>query len=79
MKLGIFLLIFGLILAGVGVAAWQYAESAMWEAEIGEIFGYHQQYEKALLIRSGGLGIAVFGGGLAIGGIVRMIVTRNRS
>ena len=76
MKLGIFLLIFGLILAGVGVAAWQWAESAMWEAEFGEVFGYHQQYQEVLLTRAGGLGVAIFGGGLAIGGIVRMIVKR---
>lgn len=76
MKLGIFLVIFGLILAGIGVAAWQYAQSAMWEAQLGEIFGYHEQYEQALLIRAIGLGVTVVGGGLFIGGIVRMIVKR---
>jgi hypothetical protein len=76
MKLGIFLLIFGLALAAVGVFAWQYAQSSMWEAILGELFGYHEQYEQALLVRAAGLGLTVFGGGLALGGIVRMIVKR---
>jgi hypothetical protein len=76
MKLGIFLLIFGLLLAAVGVFAWQYAESSMWEAIIGHLFGYHEQYEHAVLGKAAGLALTVFGGGLALGGIVRMIVKR---
>jgi len=76
MKLGIFLLIFGLFLAAIGVFAWQYAESSMWEAIIGEFFGYHEQYQQTLGVRAAGLGLTVFGGGLALGGMVRMIVKK---
>jgi hypothetical protein len=76
MKLGIFLLVFGLLLAAAGVFAWQYAESSMWEAILGEFFGYHAEYSQALLVRAGGIGLTVLGGGLALGGIVRMIVKR---
>jgi hypothetical protein len=75
-KLGIFLLIFGLVLAAVGVFAWQYAQSSMWEAILGEFFGCHEQYEQALMARAGSIGLTVLGGGLAVGGIVRMIVKR---
>lgn len=76
MKLGIFLLLFGLILAAIGVFTWQYAESSMWEAILGEFFGYHEQYEQALIARAGGMALTVLGGGLALGGLVRMIVKR---
>jgi len=48
----------------------------MWEAILGEFFGYHAEYEKALLVRAGGIGLTVLGGGLALGGIVRMIIKR---
>lgn len=76
MKLGIFLLLFGLILAAIGVFTWQFAQSSMWEAILGEFFGYHEQYEQALIARAGGMALTVLGGGLALGGLVRMIVKR---
>jgi len=76
MKLGIFLLVFGLLIAAVGVFAWQYAQPSMWGATLGELFGFHEDYEEVVLIRAGGIGLTVFGGGLALGGIVRMIVKR---
>jgi len=72
MKLGIFLLVFGLLIAAVGVSAWQYVEPAMLEAIIGE----YSDADLLVLIRAGGIGLTVFGGGLALGGIVRMIVKR---
>jgi hypothetical protein len=75
-KLALFFLVFGLLVATIGVFLWQYAQSSMWEAILGEFFGYHQQYEQALLVRAGGIGLTVLGGGLAVGGIVRMIVKR---
>ncbi|MCD6599543.1 MAG: hypothetical protein J7L19_03115 [Dehalococcoidia bacterium] len=76
MKLGIFLLVFGLFLAALGVFAWQFAQSSMWETVLGEFFGYHEEYEQALMLRAGGLALTVFGGGIALGGLVRMIVKR---
>ena len=71
MKLGIFLLVFGLILAGFGIAAWMYVDPniAFW-------FGGRFSVDEAQMIDAGGIGIAVIGGGLAVGGIVRMIVRR---
>jgi hypothetical protein len=76
MKLGIFLLIFGLLLAAIGVFAWQYTQPSMWEAILGDLFGYHEQSQWILIIRAAGLALTVFGGGLALGGIVRMILRR---
>jgi predicted negative regulator of RcsB-dependent stress response len=64
-KLGIFFLMFGLLLAAIGVFAWQYAQSNLWEAALGEFFGYHQQYEQALMVRAGGMASTIVGGGLA--------------
>jgi len=58
MKLGIFLLIFGLLIAGVGAYAWYYY--------IPSLFGY--RLKRYLLL------FMILGGGLAIGGIVRMVV-----
>lgn len=66
MKLGIFLLIFGLLIAGGGAYAWQY---------YGPTFlGYRTQ--EAQQFFSAGMAGMILGGGLAIGGIVRMIVKR---
>lgn len=67
MKLGIFMLILGLILAGVGMFLWQYSQQA----------SYYREYSN--FYSSGGLGLIVIGGGLAIGGIVRMILRRTKS
>ncbi len=71
MKLGIFLLVFGLIIAGAGAAAWMYADpdTSLW---IGGILNV----EEARMVDAGGIGAVVIGGGLAIGGIVRMIVKK---
>lgn len=66
MKLGIFLLIFGLLIAGGGAYAWQY---------YGPTFlGYRTQ--EAQQFFSLGMAGMILGGGLAIGGIIRMIVKR---
>ncbi|RLC62528.1 MAG: hypothetical protein DRI01_06755 [Chloroflexi bacterium] len=66
MKLGIFLLIFGLLIAGGGAYAWQYYNPSF--------LGYRPAEAQQFF----SLGIAgmILGGGLAIGGIVRMIVKR---
>ncbi len=71
MKLGIFLLIFGLLIAAVGVAAFMYADpnTSFW-------IGGRLDVEQARLVDAVGMGITVLGGGLAIGGIVRMIVKK---
>ena len=58
------------------VFAWQYAQSHLSEAILDEFFGYHQQYEQTLMVRAGGMGLTIVGGGLALGGIVRMVVRR---
>jgi len=76
MKLGLFMLIIGLLFAALGVFAWQFAQSSMWEATLGEFFGYHEQYQQSLMLRAGGLALTVLGGGIALGGLVRMIVKR---
>jgi hypothetical protein len=66
MKLGIFLLILGLLIAGAGAYTWQY---------YGPTFlGYRTQ--EAQQFFSMGIGGMILGGGLAIGGIIRMIVKR---
>jgi hypothetical protein len=71
MKLGIFMLIIGLILAGVGVAVFTYADP-----NTSFLIGGYLNVEQARLADAAGIGVAVIGGGLAIGGIVRMIVKR---
>ena len=71
MKLGITMLIIGLILAGVGVSAFVYADPEMsfWG---GTVFSV----EDAWVINAAGIGLTVIGGGLAIGGIIRMVLKR---
>ena len=66
MKLGIFLLIVGLLIAAAGVYAWQYYNPTL--------VGYRTQ--EAQQFFSAGMGGMVLGGGLAIGGIIRMILKR---
>ena len=66
MKLGIFMLVFGLVIAGAGIAAWQYYNPSF--------FGYREREAQQLV--SAGLAGMVVGGGLAIGGIIRMILKR---
>lgn len=71
MKLGISMLVFGLLLAGVGVTAWMYADPEL------SFWGVSQlNIDEAQMVKAAGIGVAVLGGGLAIGGIVRMIVKR---
>lgn len=71
MKLGLFLLILGLILAGAGIAGWMYADPnlAFWG-------GGPFNVDEAQMANAAGCGLAVAGGGLAIGGIVRMMVKK---
>ena len=71
MKLGIFMLVFGLILAGIGVAVWVYADPTS-----SFLFGGRLNVDQAQIADAAGIGGAVVGGGLAIGGIVRMILKR---
>lgn len=66
MKLGIFLLILGLLIAGAGVYFWQYYSPTF--------LGYRGQ--EAQQFFSMGMGGMIVGGGLAIGGIIRMIVSK---
>ena len=66
MKLGIFLLILGLLIAAGGVYLWQYYSPTL--------LGYRPQEAQQYV--SAGLGGIVLGGGLAIGGIIRMILKR---
>jgi uncharacterized membrane protein YciS (DUF1049 family) len=75
MKLGIAMLVIGLLFAAVGLGAWYLAANEPYATA----FGYpvdRSEYELLMLIQSSGLAGAVFGGGLALGGIVRMIVKR---
>ena len=71
MKLGIFMLVVGLILAGIGVATFIYADPNMsfWGATIFNV-------EEAQMVNALGIGATVVGGGLAVGGIIRMILKR---
>jgi len=71
MKLGMFLLIFGLVLTGGGVAMWMYADPnvSLW-------FGGRFSVDEARMLNAGAIGLTIIGGDLALGDIVRMIVTR---
>jgi uncharacterized membrane protein YidH (DUF202 family) len=66
MKLGIFLLIIGVLIAGAGMYAWQYYEPTF--------LGLRTHEEQQFF--SAGMGAMVVGGGLVIGGIIRMVVKR---
>jgi hypothetical protein len=66
MKLGIFLLILGLLIAGAGAYTWQYYNP--------NLLGYRTQ--EAQQFFSMGIGGMILGGGLAVGGIIRMVVKR---
>jgi hypothetical protein len=60
------LLIFGLIIAGVGVAAWIYSDP-------GTAFLLGDDIQTARLISSVGMGMVVIGGGIALGGLISII------
>lgn len=78
MKLGIFMLLVGLILAGLGLFSWVFATS-VWDFAItpGTVPPHwFSSYEQIALVKAIGMGVALFGGGLALGGLVRMIVKR---
>ena len=68
MKLGISMLVVGLIFAGFGVFLWDPGSSARYWLE--------PDLQTVALYVSIGKGVTVFGGGLAIGGIVRMILKK---
>ena len=70
MKLGISMLVVGLIFAGFGVFLWDPGSSARYWLEP------YSELQDIALYMSIGKGLTVFGGGLTIGGIVRMIVKR---
>ncbi len=71
MKLGISMLVIGLLFAGFGIFLWNFAGSA------GPFtHSWFSTYEAASMAKAIGMGVTIFGGGLAIGGIVRMIVKR---
>ena len=67
MKIGLFLLILGILIAGGGVYAWQY---------YGPTFLGHRTQEAQQFFAIG-IGAIVVGAGLAIGGIVRMVTKRS--
>ena len=71
MKLGISMLVVGLLFAGFGVFLWNFAGSQ-------GVFtsGWFTTYEEQSMAKAIGMGVTIFGGGLTIGGIVRMIVKR---
>jgi len=71
MKLGIFMLVVGLLLAGFGFFLWNYAG-----AQGPFTSSWFSSYQDQSMTQAIGMGMTVFGGGLSIGGIVRMIVKR---
>ena len=73
MKLGISMLVIGLLFAGFGFFLWNFAGSA---GPFTPIPDWFPTYEKASMAKAIGMGMTIFGGGLTIGGIVRMIVKR---
>jgi hypothetical protein len=66
MKLGIAMLIIGLIFAGFGFGLWNFVS-------LGGLPGVPSDVATAQAV---GMGVTVFGGGLSIGGIVRMVVKK---
>jgi hypothetical protein len=71
MKLGISMLVVGLLFAGFGFFLWNYAS-------LGGLSGSPTcgLPQDVATVEAIGMGMTIFGGGLAIGGIVRMIVKR---
>jgi len=71
MKLGLFLLVLGLLIAGVGIVGWVYADPDVYFWT-----GTGLSYDDARVVDALGAGLMVIGGGFIIGGLVRMIVKR---
>jgi len=71
MKLGISMLVVGLLFAGFGFFLWNYASLGGLSGS--PAWGFPQE---VAMVKAIGMGMTVFGGGLTIGGIVRMIVKR---
>jgi hypothetical protein len=71
MKLGISMLVIGLLFAGFGFFLWNYAG-----AQGPFTSSWFSTYEEQSMAQAIGMGVTVFGGGLTIGGIVRMVVKR---
>lgn len=70
MKLGIAMLVIGLVIAGLGFGLWQFYSMEMALKEYAAASLLHARYVATAK------GATVFGGGLSIGGIVKMIVKR---
>jgi hypothetical protein len=75
MKLGIFLLVFGLVLAAAVVVALVFGQDLQ-STFLGFPRYGQEAYTQCVEAEAVGLGLTVLGSGLAIGGIVRMIVKR---
>lgn len=71
MKLGISMLVIGLLFAGFGLFLWNFAGS-----QLPFTSGWFSSYEDQSMAKAIGMGLTVFGGGLSIGGIVRMVVKK---
>ncbi|MFC1919865.1 hypothetical protein ACFLWX_03650 [Chloroflexota bacterium] len=69
MKLGLALLIIGFLLIGGGIFLWLYADPS--RPLMTDITPWYSNIADAA-----GIGVAIFGGGLVISGIVRMVVKR---
>jgi hypothetical protein len=77
MKLGLFLLVIGLVIAGMGVALWQYGESrANLILLLQDMFlepNFPFSYARAQMMKAIGIGLLVPGGGLILGGFVTIL------
>jgi hypothetical protein len=70
-RLGVCLLVLGVILAVVGAAAWSLVELdlALWSGQ--------RAWENPKVMQAAGMGCAVLGAGLVLVGVVRMISKRD--
>ncbi len=75
MKVGFTIFITGIIIAAIGVVFWQYGNSYS-QSLYDLIESGNTKLDIARVAEASGLGIIVLGGGLAIGGLVRMILKR---
>ena len=70
MKLGIAMLVIGLVIAGIGFGLWQFYSMEMALKEYAADSLLYARYVATAQ------GATLFGGGLSIGGIVAMIIKR---
>jgi hypothetical protein len=66
--MGIFLLVIGVLIGAVGVTAFMYIDPNHIL-----LFGGPVNFEEARLIQASSIGLMVLGGGLALGGIIKII------